>query len=171
MTSGAIGTMSGKTRRIVTTHAIATRVGERTAIATREIVCHARDREYTLRHIREPAATTATVGAFRVVPARDLGDYADRLADPPTGTSDTSGNRPSSRRFASLATASRVVVLTDRGRNLRKADRDRERSHEQTFYMGLRRERELEHNAQLYWPCLGEAARLEACGARINRDA
>lgn len=46
----------------------------------REIVYDARDREYTLRG--SESRTLATVGAFRVVPARDVTDHADRPADP-----------------------------------------------------------------------------------------
>lgn len=49
----------------------------------REIVYDARDREYTLRG--SESRTLATVGAFRVVPARDLRDHADRPADPRDG--------------------------------------------------------------------------------------
>ena len=48
--------------------------------ADREIVYDARDREYTLRGSQ--SRTLATVGAFRVVPARELRDHADRPADP-----------------------------------------------------------------------------------------
>jgi hypothetical protein len=61
------------------------------------------------------------------------------------------------------------VVLTDRGRDLLEAHRDRERSHDQAFYAGLKRERELEHNAQLYRAYLREAERLDERGVRIER--
>jgi hypothetical protein len=56
----------------------------------REIVHDARDREYTLRG--SESRSLATVGAFRVVPARDLRDRDDRPGDPPTATSDTCEN-------------------------------------------------------------------------------
>lgn len=46
-------------------------------------VAAARDREYTLRG--SESRTLATVGAFRVVPARDLRDHADGPADPRDG--------------------------------------------------------------------------------------
>jgi hypothetical protein len=49
----------------------------------REIVHDARDREYMLRG--SESRTLATVGAFRVVPARDLRDHTDRPADPRDG--------------------------------------------------------------------------------------
>jgi hypothetical protein len=46
----------------------------------REMVHDARDREYTLR--RSESRTLSTVGAFRVVSARDLRDHNERPADP-----------------------------------------------------------------------------------------
>ena len=49
----------------------------------REIVYDPRDREYTLRG--SETRTLSTVGAFRVVSARDLRDHLDRAADPRQG--------------------------------------------------------------------------------------
>lgn len=49
----------------------------------REIVHDARDREYRLRG--SETRTLSTVGAFRVVPARELRDHVDRPADPRDG--------------------------------------------------------------------------------------
>jgi hypothetical protein len=49
----------------------------------REIVHDARDREYTLRG--SETRTLSTVGAFRVVSARDLRDHNGRPADPRSG--------------------------------------------------------------------------------------
>jgi hypothetical protein len=49
----------------------------------REIVHDARDREYTLRG--SETRTLSTVGAFRVVPARELRDHFDRPAEPRDG--------------------------------------------------------------------------------------
>src|SRR6266852_9312514 len=49
----------------------------------RETVHDARDREYTLRG--SETRTLSTVGAFRVVSARDLSDHHDRPADPRLG--------------------------------------------------------------------------------------
>lgn len=54
-------------------------------------------------------------------------------------TSVISENRGSSKRFAFLAIANRAVVLTERGRGLLEANRDRERDTGQTFYSGLKR--------------------------------
>lgn len=49
----------------------------------REIVHDPREREYTLRG--SETRTLSTVGAFRVVPARDLRDHSGREADPRSG--------------------------------------------------------------------------------------
>ena len=59
----------------------------------RERVVH-RDRVYTLRG--SEVRTLATVGAFRVVPAADLRDAADRPAQAREGTSSASASRASS---------------------------------------------------------------------------
>src|SRR3981081_2633098 len=49
----------------------------------REIVHDARNRQYTLRG--SETRTLSTVGAFRVVSARDLRDHNERPADPRSG--------------------------------------------------------------------------------------
>jgi hypothetical protein len=61
------------------------------------------------------------------------------------------------------------VVLTDRGRDLLEANRDRDHSHRQEFYAGLKRERELEHDAQVFGAYLREAERLTERGVEIER--
>jgi hypothetical protein len=133
----------------------------------REIVYDARDREYTLRG--SESRTLATVGAFRVVPARDLRDHADRPADPRDGDLRHLREQGLIETVRILGYREQAVVLTDRGRDLLEAHRDRERSHDQAFYAGLKRERELEHNAQLYRAYLREAERLDERGVRIER--
>jgi len=60
-------------------------------------------------------------------------------------------------------------VLTDRGRSVLEANRDRDRDTGQAFYAGLKRERELEHDAQIYRAYEREAAGLEARGLEIDR--
>jgi hypothetical protein len=62
-----------------------------------------------------------------------------------------------------------AVVLTDRGRGLLESNRDRHRDTGQAFYAGLKRERELEHHAQIYRAYERDAARLEARGLEIDR--
>jgi len=133
----------------------------------REIVHDARDREYTLRG--SESRTLATVGAFRVVPARDLRDHADRPLDPRQGDL-------RHLREQGLVETTRIpghrehaVVLTERGRDLLESHRSRGRSHGQAFHAGLKRERELEHDAQIYRAYEREAARLEARGLEIER--
>jgi len=55
------------------------------------------------------------------------------------------------------------------GRSLLESHRDREREGSQTFYAGVKRERELEHDVQVYRAFEREAERLEERGARIDR--
>lgn len=133
----------------------------------REIVHDARDREYTLRG--SETRSLSIVGSFRVVPARDLRDYVDRPGDPRSsdirhlreqGLIDTV--RIDGRRDV-------AVVLTDRGRDLLDHHRDRDHDARQEFYAGLKRERELEHDAQVYEAYLRAADRLDARDAWVDR--
>ena len=41
-------------------------------------------------------------------------------------------------------------MLTKEGRSLLESHRDRDHGQQQTFYAGLKRERELEHDVQVY---------------------
>jgi hypothetical protein len=88
----------------------------------REIVYDARDREYTLRG--SETRTLSTVGAFRVVSARDLRDHTGQPADP---------RRGDLRRLREQGLVDTVrqdgrrdvaVVLTDRRRDLLDHHRD-----------------------------------------------
>src|SRR3989441_4195926 len=132
----------------------------------REIV-RDRDREYTLRG--SESRTLATVGAFRVVSSRDLPDHHDRPADPRSGDLRHLREQglvetiriPGSRDYA--------VALTKDGRSLLESHRDRDGDGGQTFYAGVKRERELEHDVQVYRAFEREAERLEERGARIDR--
>jgi hypothetical protein len=60
-------------------------------------------------------------------------------------------------------------VLTKDGRSLLESHRDRDHDHHQTFYAGLVRERELEHDLQLYGAYEHAEARLIERDARIER--
>lgn len=128
----------------------------------REVVHDSRDREYTLRG--SESRSLATVGAFRVMPARELRDHADRPANPRDGDL-------RHLREQGLIETVRIpgyrdqVVLADRGRDLLEANRDLDRDTGQTFHAGLKRERELEHDAQLYPAYVREAERFEESGA------
>jgi hypothetical protein len=135
----------------------------------RETVYDARGREYSLRG--SETRTLSTVGAFRVVPASELRDHSGRPADPrrgdlrhlrEQGLIDTV--RLDGRREV-------AVVLTDRGRDLLDQNRDRAGKGGQTFYAGLKRAREVEHDAQVYQAYLDVAERLGTRGARIERVA
>ena len=61
------------------------------------------------------------------------------------------------------------MVLTDRARSVLEVNRDRDRDTGQAFHAGLKRERELEYDAQIYRAYEHEAARLEARGLEIER--
>jgi hypothetical protein len=62
-----------------------------------------------------------------------------------------------------------AVVLTKRGRELLERHRDPHESGRQTFYAGLKRSRELEHDLQVYDAYLDASDRLRDQGARIDR--
>jgi len=132
----------------------------------REIV-RDRDREYTLRG--SESRTLATVGAFRVVSSRDLRDHHDRPADPRSG--DLRHLRAQGLVETVRVPGSRdhAVALTKEGRGLLESHRDRDREGGQRFYAGVKRERELGHDVQVYRAYEREAERLQARGARIER--
>lgn len=131
----------------------------------REVV-RDRDREYTLRG--SESRTLATAGAFRVVSSRDLRDSRDRELDPSSGDLRHLREQGLVETVRVPGTRERAVVLTKEGRGLleshRHCDRDR-----QTFYAGLRRERELEHDVQVYRAYEREAERLRDENARVER--
>jgi hypothetical protein len=62
-----------------------------------------------------------------------------------------------------------AVSLTKAGRYLLESHRDRHGKAGQAFYAGVKRERELEHDVQVYRAFEREAERLEERGARIER--
>ncbi len=131
----------------------------------REIV-RDRDREYTLRG--SESRTLATVGAFRVVSSRDLHDNRDRTLDP--RSSDLRHLREQGLVEVTRLAGSRdyAVSLTREGRSLLESHRDRDQEGRQTFYAGVKRERELEHDVQVYRAFEREAQRLEERGARVD---
>ena len=116
----------------------------------RELV-RVRKRSYELNG--QESEALATIGAFRVVHADDLRDVFDRERE----------HRPERQGLRHLEDSglleripleSRnrdVVVLTSRGRDVLEANRlERDREPRQTFYAGLRKPRELTHDAQVY---------------------
>jgi hypothetical protein len=62
-----------------------------------------------------------------------------------------------------------AVVLTKEGRGLLESHRARDEGARQTFYEGLRRERELEHDVQVYRAYGREAEYLHELGAEVDR--
>jgi len=133
----------------------------------RELVYDVRHRAYSLRG--SESRTLATVGSFRVVPARDLRDQHDRAADPRSG--DLRHLREQGLVHTVRLDGRRdvAVVLTDRGGDLLESHRDRDHEPRQTFYSGLKRERELEHDSQVYRAYEREAERLAERDVRIDR--
>jgi DNA-binding PadR family transcriptional regulator len=125
----------------------------------RELVLQGRDR-YELN--RDDVRTLATVGAFRVVPERQLSDGGEN-------------SLPDLRdqglvRVVSVNAHDRVVTLTERGRQLLESHRrDRHDSRQQGFYAGVSRMRELSHDSKLYAAYLREANRLREQCAHIHR--
>jgi DNA-binding PadR family transcriptional regulator len=134
----------------------------------REIVHDARERHYTLRG--SETRTLSTVGAFRVVSARDLRDHDDRPADPRSGDLRHLWEEGLIRTERLDGRREHVVVLTDRGRDVLNANRDdRHQDHRQEFYAGLVKPREVEHDSQIYRAYLREAERLAERDARVDR--
>jgi hypothetical protein len=62
-----------------------------------------------------------------------------------------------------------AVVLTGEGRRMLESHRDRDHKHHQRFYAGMARERELEHDLQVYRAYEQATARLRERGAHIER--
>ena len=126
----------------------------------RELVVD-RDRVYELDG--EDSRTLAAVGAFRVVPEHDLDIDHDTLAHlRDEGLVET----------VDLGDDERGLTLTREGRDLldsHSMDRDDEPS--QAFYAGVSREREIDHDSNLYATYRQEEARLrdEHDGLEIRR--
>jgi hypothetical protein len=134
----------------------------------REIVYDAREQPCTLRE--SETRTLSTVGAFRVVSARDLRDHHGGRADPRLGDLRHLRDQGLVQSERLDGHRDHVVVLTDRGRDLLNAHRiDRHQEHRQEFYAGLVKPREVEHDAQVYQAYLREAEKLDARQARIDR--
>jgi hypothetical protein len=126
----------------------------------RELVA-LRDRVHELHG--EDSRTLAAVGAFRVVPEHDLDidhETLDHLRD--EGLVET----------VDLGDDERGLALTREGRDVldsHSMDRDGEPS--QAFYAGVSREREVEHDSNLYATFRQEEARLrdELGGLEVTR--
>jgi hypothetical protein len=132
----------------------------------REIV-RDRDREYTLRG--SEIRTLATVGAFRVVSSRDLRDHDGHPTDPRSGDLRHLRETGLIKTVRVPGSRDHAVALTKEGRSLLERHRDASHDGRQTFWNGLKRERELEHDLQVYRAYERDAERLTESGARIDR--
>jgi hypothetical protein len=126
-----------------------------------------RDREYTLRG--SETRTLATVGAFRVVSSRDLRDHHDGPLNPRSGDLRHLREQGLVKTVRVAGSREHAVALTKEGRRLLERHRDRDQSDRQTFWDGLKRERELGHDLQVYRAYERAAERLAERGARIER--
>ena len=132
----------------------------------REIV-RDRNREYTLRG--SETRTLATVGAFRVISSGDLRDHRERPADLRSGDLRHLREQGLIETVRVPGSREHAVALTKEGRSLLEHHRDRDQGHRQTFWDGITRQRELEHDLQVYRAYECEAERLAGRGARIER--
>jgi hypothetical protein len=125
-----------------------------------------RDRVYEING--NESRMLATVGAFRVVSESDLHDGRE-------GTRKGLHHleREGLARTSPLSSDDRAVVLTDRGRDLLEANRqkreDRTWEPRQTFYAGLRKPRELTHDTKVYRAYQRAEERLRDGGGRVRR--
>lgn len=125
----------------------------------RDLVLEARDR-FELNG--DDVRTLATVGAFRVVPARHVSDRRENSV--------THLRDQGLVRFVSVNARDRVVTLTEHGRQLLENHRrERDDGRQQGFYAGVSRMRELSHDSKLYAAYLREANKLREQGAHIHR--
>lgn len=126
-----------------------------------------RDRTYELR--ASEVRVLATVGAFRAVPVDDLRDRSDRAV------SARGGDIHRLRQYGLVRVVTPqiadrhtpVVTLTRQGHHLLETYRSEHAR--QTFYAGISRQRDLEHDAQIYRAFLRTADRLDRQGGRIER--
>jgi hypothetical protein len=132
----------------------------------REIV-HDRNREYSLRG--SETRTLSTIGSFRVVPTGQLRDHKNNAAH------DRSADIRHLREQGLIETVrvpghrGSVAVLTKQGRDLLERNRVGQSNAPQSFYAGLKRVRELEHDAQIYGAYLQAAERMQERDVRVNR--
>lgn len=131
----------------------------------RELV---RDRDRDYRLSGSDTGTLSTVGAFRVVPERDLND--SRIAACDVGERDLRHlEKQGLIQRVPVNDTERAVALTDRGRALLERHRVRDTDQSQQFHSGADRPRERSHDAQFYRGYLEAARRLSDRGARIKR--
>lgn len=107
-----------------------------------------RDHEYSLRG--SETRTLATVGAFRVVPASKLRDHSGAPGDSRSRDLRNLREQGLVETVRIPGRRDHAVVLTKGGRELLERHRDGGQSSRQTYYAGLKRSRELEHDSQVF---------------------
>jgi hypothetical protein len=135
----------------------------------REIV-RERKRSYDLNG--PESAALATIAAFRVVQVSDVREMLD----------DGRGGRSAPKSLEHLLASGLleriplerrdedVVVLTNRGRDLLEANRREDVGEpRQVFYAGLKKPRELTHDAHVYRACRDAEAQIRDQGGRVRR--
>jgi hypothetical protein len=129
-----------------------------------------RGRDYTLNG--NQSRVLATVGAFRVVSSHDIEESFGRAGD------HRSADLRHLRENGLIETVpwpghgDRIVTLTERGRDLLEANRHPREGGagaRQAFYAGVRKPRELEHDAQVYRAYREAADRVTSRGGRLRR--
>jgi len=111
--------------------------------------------EADMRHL-------ATIGAFRVVPAKDLDGSSDlrRLSNEGLITNET---------LTDIAGSQRIVSLTSEGKAVLEAHRSPVDGPHQAFYAGVVKPRELAHDALVFRAFKAEQARIDAQGGQVTR--
>src|SRR5688500_6060118 len=129
---------------------------------------HARDYQLSGEDVR----VMATVGAFRVVPASEIRDTNPRTPTRPSRDLERLREHGLIKTMPYVVgrTRTTLVTLTERGRDLLEARRlPGSRNAEQKFYVGIRKPRELAHDARVHSAYERAAEKLEARGARVRR--
>jgi hypothetical protein len=104
-----------------------------------------------------------------VVSSRDLRDHDGSPADPRSGDLRHLREQGLIETTRVAGYRDHAVSLTKDGRSLLESHRDHDCEHSQTFYAGLGRERELEHDLQVYRAYEQAEDRLLDRGAHIER--
>lgn len=132
----------------------------------RELVQDDRENLYELN--REDSLTLATIGAFRVVAARDLEAVHDWDSESHHDALEHLRDE-GLIRFVAINEGERAAVLTEDGRSLLEANRRDRDEDEQTFHAGVSHPRELQHDSALFEAYLAVEERLREQGAEVQR--
>lgn len=137
-----------------------------------------RSRERVQAHGREyrlsgsEVRTLAAAGAFRVVPVGELTPSDTRTPTRPSREIERleSAGLVKTTPYVVGRTRTRLVMLTDRGRDLLEAYRRPDQGQaRQAFYAGVAKPKELAHDTRLHQAYLKAAERLSSRGVRVRR--